>query len=107
MANKKSSGDVRHLDTKSFDRTISEYRGHIRRFNTIIRDVDQIVNRLSSNWQGRGRDAFAHDTKAIQRELVDMSEAMDKLSELLNSAHEAYKSADRDVGKEFRSAGTE
>ena len=101
MSNR-SSGNVRHLDTISFTGTISAYQNHIQRFNSIVTDVDRTLDTLLGSWQGEGRNAFETDTRQIRRDLIDMTEAMECLRDLLNAAHEEYLASDRELSQGFR-----
>ena len=96
------SGDVTHLNTRSFASTALDYANHIRTFEQICANVDNALGTLLDSWQGPGREAFRTDMTQICQCLTDVHETMCVLKKTLDDASDVYSAADREVSSAFR-----
>jgi len=97
------AGNVKHLDTVNFNDTINAYADHIRKFEEIVKDVDDLTNAVTNNWKGRGRDAFEKDCRQVRLNLKDITDIMYDLRDALINAHAEYIKADLAVSKAYES----
>lgn len=95
--------NVNHLDTAHFNDTILTYAKYIRQFESIVSNVDSIINRMAENWKGKGRDAFEKDCRVVQINLKDISDIMYDLRDALIDAHAGYMQTDQALSKDFES----
>jgi len=94
---------VNHLDTKYFNSIINAYSAHITAFEDIVIDVNNTVNTITSNWVGKGRNAFATDSTQVQMNLRDITGIMYELRDALINAHAEYMQADNATAKSIES----
>jgi WXG100 family type VII secretion target len=98
------AGNVKRLDTISFGSTIQAYNNHINTFNGIRTGVTTITNTVTntSNWRGKGRDAFLDDANKVRRNLQDITEIMTDIRDALQKAQDNYQASDRATASNFR-----
>lgn len=97
------AGNVKHLDTGSFNDTIQAYETYIARFEEIVRAVNNTAATMVGHWEGKGRDAFEKDCRTVQMNLKDISEIMYDLRDALTDAHADYMESDSALSKSFES----
>jgi WXG100 family type VII secretion target len=94
-------GNVKHLDTKNFNDTITAYANHIKQFEAIVLDVNNAANEVVDRWKGKGRNQFEKDCKQVQLNLKDISEIMHNLKDALDNAHKKYIESDMGLSSGF------
>ena len=97
-----TSTSVRHINTRSFQATITAYRNHIRTFEQIATQVDNILGNLLDNWQGRGRDSFRMAMTQICQCMEDIHGSMGVLEQTLTAAADAYVQTDSSAASAFK-----
>lgn len=95
--------NVRKLDTSSFNETISQYAAEIKKFETIVKNVNAAADRAIDNWKGKGRDAFEVDCRQVQTNLKDISDIMYEMRDALIEAHAEYMKTDEALSKSYES----
>ena len=98
-----AQGNLTHLDTASFESTITAYANYIKQFEEIVRGVNSTASRMIDNWAGKGRDAFEKDYKQVQLNLKDISDIMYDLRDALVDAQAEYIKTDASLSKSFES----
>ena len=101
MSDNNSKGSINRLDTKSFTDAISMYARHRREFSSIVRGVNNTCSTMSSNWVGRGRNAFEADYKKVQTNLEGIAEIMDEISEALRVSANEYATVDTEISNKM------
>ncbi|MDR1061916.1 MAG: WXG100 family type VII secretion target [Clostridiales bacterium] len=96
---------VRHLDTKSFNDTISAYANCMAQFGGIVEGVNAAASAILGCWKGRGRDAFAKDCEQVRRNLGDISDIMADIRDALAEARDAYMQTDSELSTAYAGAG--
>ena len=97
------ASNVRHLDTAHFDSTIDDYSKYITRFETIVSEVNNIINEITSEWKGKGRDAFDKDADMVRANLKDISDIMYEIRNALRDAGSKYIESDEALSKSYES----
>lgn len=91
------------IDTINFDSTISSYSQYITQFETIVKDVDNIIKEVTGNWVGKGRDAFYKDAQIVRSNLQDISDMMYEFRDALKDAGQKYIETDEALAKSYDS----
>jgi len=102
-----AEGSIRTLNTANFANTISAYDNHISTYQSIVADVRNAVDTVTTdaNWQGLGRMEFRNDRDQVLRNLEDIQDIMASMRDALIKAYDNYKSTDSHVASEFTSEG--
>jgi WXG100 family type VII secretion target len=98
------AGNVERLDTISFGPTIQAYTNHISTFDSIRTGVTTITNNVTntSNWRGKGRDAFLDDANKVRHNLQDITDIMTEMRDALQKAQDNYQTSDNAMASDFR-----
>ena len=99
-------GSLRRLDTRSFTRTVADYRNHIQTYERITQNVDNALGDLLDSWRGPGREAFRTDVTQACRCLEDIHQSMCALRSTLEAAHTEYANTDRGIRDSFNNTGS-
>lgn len=94
---------VRHLDTKHFNRLITAYGNYIRQYENVVSESSRILEIVLENWKGEGKKAFEKDSRQVQLNLKDIADIMYDLRDALINAHAEYMKADNELSKSFES----
>lgn len=97
------AGNLTHLDTLSFESTISAYKNYIKQFEDLVRDVNNTASTVIEHWSGKGCDAFENDYKKVQLNLKDISDIMYDIRDALVDAQVEYLKTDASLSKSFES----
>lgn len=92
-------GECKVLDTRSFDEFLSNKNRLIQRYDELTREYDEIVSTLSSNWKGRGADAFKKDAENVKANIAGIRDILIIMCDTLESCKEIFMECDTALGQ--------
>ena len=95
-------GGYNLLDTRSFDKFLSNKSGLIQRYNKLNSDYDKIVKELTQNWKGKGAEAFKNDAENVKANLTGIKEILVTMCDTLESCKEIFQECDTALGEAIR-----
>lgn len=87
------------LNTKSFDQAISKKASLISRYNALNNEYDEIVNRLLSNWKGKGANAFQADARTVKANITGISDILGTMCDVLSDCRQVFGECDTTIGE--------
>lgn len=90
MSKKISNGFVEVVDTSQFDETINSFRNAIKQYRNARNLVFNSTERLLSNWEGEGQQAFKLSYDLLKTQLKDEEDNLRTIAENLEDIKETY-----------------
>ena len=101
------SGEYRVIDTSKFDAVMDMRYDLIRRYNDINTRYHDIVNTLSSDWEGKGADAFNNDAVRVKENLGGVCEMLTMMCNMLLDCRTIVQESDSCMGNTIRESTAE
>ncbi len=92
-------GGYNLLDTRSFDKFLSQKSMLIQKYNKITMDYDEIVKELVQNWEGKGAEAFKKDAENVKANLTGIQDILVTMCDTLESCKEIFQECDTALGE--------
>lgn len=86
------------LDTRSFDKFLSNKNVLINRYEKLTEKYDEIVQDLDANWKGYGADAFQKDAANVKANLTGIKDILITMCDTLESCKEIFQECDTSLG---------
>ncbi|HIR00329.1 MAG TPA: WXG100 family type VII secretion target [Candidatus Scybalocola faecavium] len=93
------SGEVFHLDTKSFDQVITSTQDLADLLGDLKNNMDRMKDNLMFSWAGDGRNTFEKKYRLLSQQFGDLRDEVREISQGLIEMEEAYIQADTDLAK--------
>lgn len=91
--------DYNVLDTRAFEKFTSSKDELISRYSLLTEEYDSVVNYLSTNWKGKGADAFIEDAEKVRTNIIGIKETLNMMCDILSDCLEIYTQCDVSLGK--------
>lgn len=92
-------GGYNLLDTRSFDKFLSNKSSLIQRYDKLNSDYDKIVKTLRQNWKGKGAEAFEKDAENVKANLTGIKDILVTMCDTLESCKEIFQECDTALGE--------
>lgn len=92
-------GGYNLLDTRSFDKFLSNKSSLIQRYDKLNSDYDKIVKTLRQNWKGEGAEAFEKDAENVKANLTGIKDILVTMCDTLESCKEIFQECDTALGE--------
>lgn len=93
------------LDTREFDKFISQTPDFQARFRNIQNTYTEVVNTLLENWSGRGADAFRSDATIVAKNIGGIYDILKTMCDTLQDCREVFAECDSALGDYNRNPG--
>ena len=95
------------IDSRVIDRCIEQKDSFISRYDKIVTDYNQIVDRLSQNWKGKGADTFIKDARVVRRNIKGIADILASMVNVLTDIRQVIGDVDRQLGENNRNPEAE
>jgi len=79
-----------------------EVRTQGETFQEVINRMQNIINELQTEWEGRASSAFAEQFDRLKPSFNDMRQLIDDLSSQLDATANSLEQLDQDIASKFR-----
>lgn len=91
------------LDTKDFNDICAQYDKQVSVFLELKNSVNSTLDIISSQWEGKGKNAFQKQANNIRRNLIDLMDIIGEMKDILIEAGVGYTELDSQIGKQMES----
>ena len=95
------------IDSRVIDRCIEQKDSFISRYDKIVTDYNQIVDRLSQNWKGKGADTFIKDARVVRTNIKGIADILASMVNVLTDIRQVIGDVDRQLGENNRNPEAE
>lgn len=95
------------VDTRVFDRCLQKKDSFIRRYDKIVTDYDNIVDRLDRNWKGSGAETFIKDARVVRTNITGIADILAAMCSVLEDCRSVLGEVDRGLGEMNRNPDAE
>lgn len=87
------------LDTKAFDAAINTKDALLNAYVEINADYDRIINKLMTNWKGKGAIAFSSDAKTVKSNIIGIFDILKIMCDTLTDCRAIFGECDASLGE--------
>lgn len=96
------AGQIR-IDPGTMRSRASEYNHQGEQINDIIRNMDNLLNQLQSEWEGSASEAYANRyTSELRPNFQKAVQLAQEIAEALNKAADEMEQRDADIARSFQ-----
>lgn len=80
----------------------SQYTNQAQNLDTIIRDMDSLLQRLREEWEGQAAEGFTQKFNELRPGFVKAKNLIDDIAAALRSSAQRMEDTDKEIGATWR-----